>query len=75
MPPLRGAHGFKEAGAYVTSGCRRRNFKLGDKLHRFPYVEPDEPFISGDGTVRGIEEAEEEEEDEHWAIIAFELTC
>jgi len=51
VPPLRGAHGYKEAGAYVLQGCSRRPRQIGNRVHRFPFLEPDEPFATGDGTV------------------------
>ncbi len=49
VPPLRGAHGYKEAGAYVMQGCKRKPFQIGNRVHRFPFIEPDEPFATGDG--------------------------
>ena len=51
VPPLRGAHGYKEAGAYVLQNCRRKHNQIGNRVHRFPFLEPDEPFATGDGTV------------------------
>ena len=51
VPPLRGAHGYKEAGAYVLQNCRRKANQIGNRVHRFPFIEPDEPFATGDGTV------------------------
>jgi hypothetical protein len=51
VPPLRGAHGYKEAGAYVLQNCRRKHGQIGNRVHRFPFLEPDEPFATGDGTV------------------------
>ena len=51
VPPLRGAHGYKEAGAYVLQNCRRKDKQIGNRVHRFPFLEPDEPFATGDGTV------------------------
>ena len=28
VPPLRGAHGYKEAGAYVLQNCRRKDYQV-----------------------------------------------
>ena len=47
VPPLRGAHGYKEAGAYVLQNCRRKPRQIGNRVHRFPFIEADEPFATG----------------------------
>ena len=40
IPPLRGAHGYKEAGAYLFRQCQEPLLTLGDRMRRFPFIEP-----------------------------------
>ncbi|CAM9256990.1 unnamed protein product [Choristocarpus tenellus] len=50
VQPLRGSHGFKETGRYLPQVAANKN-KLGLRMAGFPFLEEQENFISGDGTV------------------------
>jgi len=76
LSPLRGSQGFKETGRYM-SNVGHGDRKLGTRMNGFPFIEENENFVTGDGSVEYMLDSEETPEqikrDSPQAKIVFAL--